>query len=109
MTGKVDGITLRNNLYIAPKLSLKDDLSAPVFVDDQSLDSFREISHNLWPDLKGFVGVNYVKGLGGYISEDKWLGESKVKDDRFETLPLPTTEPTSQPVPAVGEIGAKLP
>jgi hypothetical protein len=97
VTGKVDGITLRNNQYIAPKLSLKDDLSAPVFVDDDSLASFREISNNLWPDLKGFDGVNYVKGLGGYLTEEKWLKEPVVKGDRFETLPIPTTEPATEP------------
>ena len=102
VTGKVDGITLRNNLYIAPKLSLKDDFSAPVFVDDQSLDSFREIANNIWPDLQGFAGVNYVKGLGGYLTEEKWLGDPKVKGDRFQALPLPSTAPSTGTVDPAG-------
>jgi PKD repeat protein len=115
VTGKVDGITVRNNLYIAPHLKLEDNLSAPVFVDEGGLSSFRESSGNIWPDLQGFKGVNYVKGLGGYISEKKWLDEAFVKGDRFQTLNLPatqpsaeaTTEPATEPAIDLSEIGAK--
>jgi hypothetical protein len=109
VTGKVDGITLRNNLYIAPKLNLTDNFSAPVLVDDDSLRGFRAIGQNIWPDLQGFKGVNYVKGWGGYVTPEKWLADSCVKEDKFQTLPLPSTEPATQPTVNVGDIGAQMP
>ena len=105
VTGKVDGITLLNNLYIAPKLKLEDDFSAPVFVDDTGLGSFRQIAGNIWPDLTGFKGVNYVKGMGGYITEDQWKQSPTVKDDRFEKLPVPTTVPTTSPTTLPAGVG----
>ncbi|HEX3355834.1 MAG TPA: PKD domain-containing protein, partial [Tepidisphaeraceae bacterium] len=115
VTGKVDGITVRNNLYIAPKLKLTDNWSAPVYADPGGLSSFRESSGNVWPDLKGFKGVHYIIDLGGYISEKKWLDQAFVKGDRFQTLVLPatqptaeaTTEPTTEPAIDLGEVGAK--
>src|SRR5262249_15208420 len=80
---KVDGLTLRNNLYIAPNLKQQNDTGA-VWVDDKDLSSFRAIANNVWPAV--MKGANYVSGMGGFVTADKWTSTPGVKEDRFETL-----------------------
>src|SRR5256885_17256273 len=47
--GDVNGITLTNNLYVAPHLLAGPYATAPVYVADSDLSSFRLIKDNVWP------------------------------------------------------------
>jgi hypothetical protein len=107
VTGAVDGVTLANNLYVAPKIPGGKSDAAAVWVNQKDLSSFQSIAHNIWPLCKNGL-VNFVNGAG--VSPDAWLQMPPVSDDRFESISLNNRdEPTSgtsairdgMPVPGV--------
>lgn len=90
--GRVDGITLVGNTYKAPKLEPGSHQTACVYVNDDSLRSFRTISGNLWsagkPKPYAQGGSMYVfpkwSDERGYLDAKEWSTQPQVKNDRFE-------------------------
>jgi PKD repeat protein len=53
VNGHAEGIALRNNLFVASKLSTGDVQSCAVDVRDKDLSGFTEIDRNVWPAVAG--------------------------------------------------------
>jgi PKD repeat protein len=107
VTGPVDGITLANNLYVAPKLPGGTSNAAAVWVNQSDLSSFKSIVSNLWPACGGGA-VNFVNNAG--VTPAQWLAMPPVSDDRFRNILLdehnqPVTDagnlPSAKPIPGV--------
>jgi PKD repeat protein len=87
--GHVDGIELKNNLYIAPHLRVGVEGAAAVNINESDLSSFTEISHNIWPAFghTGSVPDGNEMLLGNRaITAAQWLAFPLVKDDAFADL-----------------------
>ncbi|HSV15887.1 MAG TPA: right-handed parallel beta-helix repeat-containing protein [Tepidisphaeraceae bacterium] len=87
--GHVNGITLSNNLFVAPNLKPGSHGSSAVGIDETDLASFSEISHNVWPDPgseKGMCIIGTGKSGGGLVSAQQWSSFSVVKQDRFANV-----------------------
>lgn len=91
--GKVSGIDLVNNLYLAPKLKFGLNGSMGVFVQDSSLSSFNTISNNVWPhpsngDAYAQGGVNYIytywSNQNGWKTPGEWDAYAQVSSDSYE-------------------------
>ncbi|HQY87567.1 MAG TPA: PKD domain-containing protein [Tepidisphaeraceae bacterium] len=89
--GPVDGITLVNNLYVAPNYHTGTYASAVVAVFQNDLSSFRTINSNVWemPFLDGYGqgGINWM-GLAGtgnesYMTPAEWNALNPVGNDYF--------------------------
>jgi hypothetical protein len=85
--GAVDGVTLDNNLYVAPSLETGPYSAAPVDVDNGDLTGFRSISDNVWPqptmhDGSG-AGINIV---GSYKTATQWEAYVQVDHDQFKDV-----------------------
>jgi hypothetical protein len=97
--GRAAGISLANNLYLAPKLITGQGGAAPVVVYDTSLASFTKISNNVWPMPTIYAyaqgGINYVwpiwSNSAGYQTPAEWNGLGPVGTDYFEDLTFNTT------------------
>ncbi len=90
--GWVDGITLTNNLFIAPHLQVGNQHSAAVFVANADLSCFTRIANNVYPSAVDTAvpggGVNWVNaslyGSDGYVSAATWLDYSEVSGDTLQ-------------------------
>ena len=90
-SGGVDGITLVNNLYVAPSMTTGTSGAAPVFVYENDLADFDLITNNVWEktgmDSYAEGGINYVFGYwsdrSGYRTPDEWNAMSGVGTDVF--------------------------
>jgi hypothetical protein len=87
--GPVNGVTLSNNLYVAPNFKIAYD-SAPVWIADSNLNSFRLISDNVWPMPNALAGGGGINKVGVYVSADKWEAYTQVKHDQFKDVTLAT-------------------
>jgi PKD repeat protein len=98
--GRVNGIILDDNLFVAPNLKANGSTgSAAVNIDEPTLSSFREISHNVWPPSR--VGDGAIHSIGAkkgghYVNADKWNQETMVHDDRFADV---TVDEHNAPAP----------
>lgn len=103
--GRGQGITMKNNLFVAASLQPGSNGTSAVNVADQSLISFIEISRNIWPSptvfnkgtSDGVCIVGDPKSGGGYCNAAAWAQFPQVKADIFANLPvdgagIPTTE-----------------
>ena len=90
--GKVDGLTLADNLFVAPHLHAGVDGSAGVNVQQPAFDGITAIGHDVWPVPEAFEngadGGMAVLGNGKekrkiYRSPDQWNALPGVTDDRF--------------------------
>jgi hypothetical protein len=106
----VDGITLENNLLVAPNLGIGTELTAPVYVNETDLSSFSYINGNVWP-MPGTAyayahgGINYVDNVFtsiGYLTPTQWNTQSQVGTDYFYDV---VVDPTTG-APAVGSPAA---
>jgi hypothetical protein len=95
--GNKSAITLKNNLWIAPKFAAGSNGSAPVYVTGSSLEMFREISNNVWPDPVSYTryaerGIHYVwskwSDARGFKDEEEWADYSQVSDEFYENPSL---------------------
>ncbi|MCS7033752.1 MAG: PKD domain-containing protein [Phycisphaerae bacterium] len=92
----VNGISLVNNLYVAPNLQPGAFEAAPVFVKASNLSSFRIISNNVWakgqPLAYAQGGMNYVwsswSNPEGYRTPEEWNALPQVGTDIFADVPL---------------------
>lgn len=78
--GKIDGVRLINNLYVAPRLRPGDDSAAIVRVGENDLRSFAKVDGNVWPITRPNAFANggafYVSAASsdarGYLNLDRW-------------------------------------
>jgi hypothetical protein len=97
--GAASGISVANNLYLAPNLITGTSGAAPVFVYDDNLSSFTKISNNVWPmpSITKYAegGINYVwpnwSNATGYKTPAEWNSISQVGTDYFEDLSYSST------------------
>ncbi|HMO25479.1 MAG TPA: right-handed parallel beta-helix repeat-containing protein, partial [Tepidisphaeraceae bacterium] len=94
--GQIGGVRVIGNVYLAPRLQPGSHGTAVIYVEAETLGSFREISNNIWP-----IGqpTNFAEGGSmyvwpkwsdrrGYLDAAEWNAMEVVRNDRFETLPL---------------------
>ena len=95
--GRVNGIVMSNNLYVAPRLKPGGYWSAGVFVVGSDLSSFTHISGNVWPTgnngtLYARGGVNYIgtgsTGGAGYLNARAWEDRPRVVGSVFRDVNL---------------------
>jgi hypothetical protein len=88
------GVSLLNNLYVAPNLVPGAYTTAAVYVEGDSLASFLKIDGNVWPRGKPNAyaegGMNYVwpswSDSKGYLDAAEWNALPQVGTDRFEDV-----------------------
>ena len=100
VSGQTSGITIANNLYIAPNLQPGYyGTAAPLYIDYPDLSGFTSISNNIWPNPPasqitwwGNGGVNYLAGganvQSGFYTEAAWNQIPGVNNDLFSTVAL---------------------
>jgi hypothetical protein len=97
--GAAQGISVVNNLYIAPHLLTGAGGAAPVFVYDSDLSSFDKITNNVWamPTINQYAegGINYVwpvwSNPSGYKTPAEWNAMNVVGTDYFEDIGMNST------------------
>ena len=97
------GVTLANNLYVAPNLTTGSGASASVYVADSDLSSFKFIGNNVWANAKANLwaqgGQNYVwpswSNASGYRSGGEWNSMSVVGNDYFSDVSISGYTPSS--------------
>ena len=97
--GHVDGIEMKNNLYIAPNLHVGTYGAAAVNINEQDLSSFTEIGHNVWPAFGG--GNGDCEGLlnNHVLTRAQWAAFPQVKQDVFADIAA-----DDRSAPAVGSV-----
>lgn len=108
--GYVSGIVLKNNLWIAPNLVVGAYGAAPVYVNDNNLGSFTQITGNIWPSPKTLGtyangGINFVgtsMTSSGYLTAAQWNSIGNVGTDLFENLTLNGSYQTKAAATVVG-------
>jgi hypothetical protein len=108
--GSANGVTIQNNLYIAPALAPGATQAAPVFVMEGDLGSFRSISNNVWaegnPLPYAHGGMNYMwpnwSDSRGYLSAQEWNSRSQVGTDIFADVTMHGNTPSENSPAAHG-------
>jgi PKD repeat protein len=107
--GHAEGITLTNNLFVAPHLKPGTNGTAAVNTAEDDLGSFREISHNVWPlpttFTKGTTDGVCVIGHRGYVNAKAWTAIPQVKDDTFTNVEVDEQSRRIAPPPTAGQSG----
>ncbi len=91
--GHVDGIEMKNNLLVAPKLNVGANGAAFVNTNEADLGSFTEIANNVWPDSKQSRGNGFLIA-GKTRTTTDWASLPQVKDDAFAEV---TTDESGAP------------
>jgi PKD repeat protein len=86
VAGYVDGITLTNNLWVAPNVGSS---VFAVYVGSGDLSSFTTIGNNIWPAQTENATSN------GPETDSQWNANSQVQNDTFETVDLQDTYQTT--------------
>ena len=85
-------ITVQNNLWVSPNFRSGSNSSSGIYVSEDNLASFKEISGNVWATPKSSAtwvngGINYVGSAwgekGAYKSADEWNKLPQVGTDFF--------------------------
>jgi hypothetical protein len=85
--GTANGITVDNNLYVAPNYVIGSG-QAIIYVSDTSLASFREIKNNVWPVPQQVYG--WANGGYFYIAPQPGVQSGYVTPAEWEALGIPT-------------------
>jgi hypothetical protein len=94
--GRADGVTLVNNLYVAPNMRPGAYTAAPIYVTGSDLSSFRAVSGNVWSTATPYSyaegGYNYVysywSNSAGYRTPTEWNNLGPVLTDFFSNTPI---------------------
>jgi PKD repeat protein len=93
--GAVKGITLTNNLYVAPNITPGVGTASGVYVNGGSLSSFRQIDGNVWPTANpnsyaqgGVMFVGASMSSSGYRDAAEWNELTQVGQDSFQSLKI---------------------
>jgi len=96
--GAVEGITLTDNVMIAPNITPGVGMSSGVYVNQNGLSSFREINGNVWPTAKptnyaegGVMFVGASMDSAGYRDAIEWNSLPQVGQDIFQNRALGDT------------------
>jgi hypothetical protein len=96
--GKVEAVTVSNNLYVAPNYETGTDNSAPLQILYGDLSGFRTISDNVWPmpTIRSYAdgGINYLGTAGNsscYKTPEEWEAYSQVRNDQYQDVTLSTS------------------
>jgi hypothetical protein len=109
--GTASGLTLQNNLYVAPNLAPgASGQASPVLVDDTDLSSFKLITNNVWakgnPTRYTNGGINYIFDNGvkavGYKTPAEWNALPQVASDIFSDVSINGYTPASNSAAANG-------
>jgi hypothetical protein len=84
VNGHAQGIALRNNLYVAPKLTTENVQSCVVDVRDKDLSGFTEISDNVWSAVNGPV----YRLAEQPVTAQQWNAAPQVGEDRQANVQL---------------------
>jgi PKD repeat protein len=87
--GHVDGIILKNNLFIAPGLKPGTNGTSAVNTAETDLSSFTEIERNIWPAPSVFSGkTKDGVCVVGQVDRNPaaWSQFPQVKEDRFNNI-----------------------
>jgi hypothetical protein len=90
LNGAVDGITMVDNLFVAPHLIVGDYNSCAVYVAPTDLSSFTRIADNVWPTATG-TGAGAMMIGGGTASQQwetlaQWTANPVVSGDAEQSL-----------------------
>ena len=95
----VNGITVQDNLYVAPTMSVGSQGTAPVYVVAGSLAGFTTVTNNVWQSPRStngwangginFMATSYVNT--GELTAAKWNALPQVGTDDFTTTSLNTS------------------
>jgi hypothetical protein len=96
LSGKADGITMDNNLFVDHSLLTGANQTALVYVVGTDLSSFREIKGNVWdiPNTVSYAqgGFFYIwpswSDSQGYQTPQEWSAHSQVSGDLFGHISL---------------------
>ncbi len=115
--GHVDGLTVADNLFVAPHLHAGLNGSAGLNVRGDTLDGFTAVAHNVWPVPEAFEhgtdGGVAVLGSDGrdkgknYLKPDAWNATPLVTGDRF--TPAVAVDDRGVPAPGGPADGAAVP
>ena len=113
VSGHVDGITLRDNLFVAPNLKPFFHTTAVVNVAEDDLASFTVVDHNLWPLLGGTDQTEMLLGSahkGAYCTAAQWMQFAQVKHDTFAAAHVdPATDALTGELPPAARQGVPTP
>ncbi len=87
VNGHAEGIAMRNNLFVAPKLSTSDVQSCAVDIRDKDLSGFTEITGNVWPGVSGPI----FRLQEQPVSMQQWNSAPQVGDDKAGNVQLTAT------------------
>jgi hypothetical protein len=94
LEGRVDGVTLTHNLFVAPNITPGSGSTSGVYVGMNDLSAFRTISGNVWPSVTGIGvgkgGINYVGATyavaADYRDPTEWEAFEQVEGDEFRNV-----------------------
>lgn len=96
LDGSAQDISVTNNLEVAPSISWTGDQAGAVVVEASNLDSFSNISDNVWPQIpagSSVAGDNYLWPVSGdpadgYMSNAQWAKLPQVHGEQYENADL---------------------
>src|SRR5262249_28986434 len=96
LDGPAVGISVTNNLLVAPNLKWVGTEGGGVIIAGTDLSSFAQISNNIWPVIpssSGIAGDNYMYGTlydykNGYVPNNVWESYSKVTNEQYANVDL---------------------
>ncbi len=109
--GRQDGLSVVDNLFVAPHLHAGQNGASALYVLADNLSGFRTISHNVWPapeaydhDANGMCVIDPVgtKDYGRYVPTDAWLAMPPVTGDRFANVTVDAHGRPTGNIPADG-------
>jgi len=104
-------ITVKNNMWVAPRFIAGNGQNAPIYVHGPDLSAFREISNNVWPEPASYErwgqgGINYVhrewEAQAGYMTQTEWDRFANVWDEEYDNSSV-----DSQLRPRSGTVAAR--
>jgi PKD repeat protein len=113
--GKQDGLTIVDNLFVAPQLRAGDNGASALYFQGDKLDGLRAIANNVWPkpqsydgDAKGMCVIDPTgrSAVGRYVPEADWDHTPPVVNDRFERV---TVDALGHPTAGNVAVGAPTP
>ncbi len=93
--GHVNGIEMKNNLYVAPDLKVGIGGTSAFNTAEKDLSSFTEISHNLWPAFTASGSDDEYMVANQKHTKSEWTHLPQVKDDAFADI---TVDDTAAPI-----------
>jgi hypothetical protein len=91
VSGALSGVTVINNVYVAPHLTIGDHNATPISINNKDLSGFKLIANNIWPDAieTDDGGINYVGG--DYKTPAQWEAYQVVQHDQYKDVALGST------------------